>query len=194
MSGVEMSLSNSALGDPVKFKVIVQESTSNCLILESFYNRHIAGKTIDRRTYPKSSLADVGISRVAFSTSLGSLHHEDPLHDRSAPQFVAKGLSKVPVCHQGYKFTPACFVVDHIFQPHEFESKFVMVLGLDFLKDAFIRVQWSKSGFILELPPSPATMDKLIIYTDGCCLSNGQSAPNTARAGYGIYFPQLPRD
>ncbi|KAL8861231.1 MAG: hypothetical protein Q9178_002447 [Gyalolechia marmorata] len=191
LTGVDMSLSSNDAVPPTKFKVIIQDCTSNSLILESFYKKHVAGRIIEGVTYPVTSLADLGISRVAFSTTLGNLKGEDPLGDRTAPGFKVKGCSKVPVCHGGYKFTPDCFIVDHMFGLQSFESKFVMVLGRDSLMDCFIRAQWTDSDFVLDQPPLPTSMGELIIYTDGCCLSNGQCTEKPARAGYGIHFPQL---
>ncbi|KAL8916927.1 MAG: hypothetical protein Q9172_006049 [Xanthocarpia lactea] len=191
LTGVDMSLSSNDAVPPTNFKVIIQGSTSSSLILESFYKKHVAGKIIEGATYPMSSLADLGISRVAFSTTLGNLKGEDPLQDRTAPRFKVKGLSRVPICHGGYKFTPCCFIVDHMFGLQSFESKFVMVLGRESLMDCFIRAQWTDSDFVLDQPPLPTSMGELIIYTDGCCLSNGQCTEKPARAGYGIHFPQL---
>ena len=192
LTGVDMCLSNAKSG--VAFKAIVQDSTSDTLILESFYNTHIAGKTIDDVTYDKSSLGDVGISRIAFSTMRGKVRGEDPLHDRLAPKFRVKGVGKVPVCHQGHRFTLTCFIFDHIYGLREFESSFPLVIGGKSLRECFLRAQWTETGYSLDLPLLPAPIEELIIYTDGSCLSNGRSEQKTASAGYGIHFPQLSRD
>ncbi|KAL8664313.1 MAG: hypothetical protein Q9202_003127 [Teloschistes flavicans] len=194
MTGNEVSLFSSTSDTPAKLKVILMESTTNSLILESFYEKHIAGKAIDGRAYPKTSLEAAGISRVAFSTTFGQVQGQTPLHDRTSPGFKVSGLCMVPICYQGYKFTHTCLIVDHIFGLRQFESKFSMVLGSDFLKGSFIRAQWTTGGFLFQLPSFPAPMDELTVYTDGCCLSNGQSQQKPARGGYGIHFPQLSRD
>lgn len=72
------------------------------------------------------------------------------------------------------------------------------MLGLDFLQYYYIRTQWTETGWTIQLPP-PTTerIEELTIYTDGCCLSNGQvavegSEVSSPRGGYGIHFPSLP--
>ena len=195
MSGTEMLLPISNLNSPKRFKVIVQDSTSCCLILESFYRDYISGLTFDGKSYPKSSLATAGISRVAFTSSIGIMQDQDPLRDRTAPKFKVSGISRIPIHYQGYDFAPSCFILDHIFCRREFESQFVAVLGMDFLRESFLRAQWTERGYVLTMPPlAPISIRELVVNTDGCCLSNGQTEGNPARAGYGIHFPQLPRD
>ncbi|KAI4201281.1 MAG: hypothetical protein LQ350_003318 [Teloschistes chrysophthalmus] len=185
-TGNDVVLSNNSTdGAPTSFKVILMESTTRSLVLESFYNEHIAGKCIDGVTYTKTSLGAAGISRVAFSTTLGRTQGQDPLHDRTSPGFKVKGFDSLS--------TASSF--DHIFGLRQFESKFFAVLGLDFLAEHFIRAQWTAGGFLFRLPQlPPAPMSELVVYTDGCFLSNGQTQERPARAGYGIHFPQLSRD
>ncbi|KAL8787099.1 MAG: hypothetical protein Q9195_007927 [Heterodermia aff. obscurata] len=192
LTGIDVYLSNAE--SAVAFKAIVQDSTSDTLILDSFYNTHIAGKSIDGVTYRASSLEELGISRIAFSTVVGKIKGEDPLRDRCAPKFRVKGVGKVPVCHRGCRFTLTCFIFDHIYGLHDFESTFPLVIGGKSLKECFLRAQWTETGYTLDLPLPPAPMEELIIYTDGSCLSNGQSEQKMACAGYGIHFPQLSRD
>lgn len=195
MSGVEMILPESDLRGPTKFMAIVIESSSSCVLLESFYNSHISGRTFEGIDYPMMPLATLGISRVAFATMLGQWLEQDPLHDPTAPEFNVKGVCKPTLSHQGYEFEPSCFVLDHIFELREFESKFVAVFGLDFLSEYFISAQWTEGGNVLVMPPvPPSLLGDLQIYTDGCCLSNGQQEGKPARAGYGIHFPQLSRE
>lgn len=194
MTGVDISLSNAESAAAVAFKAIVQDSTSDSLILESFYNSHIAGRSIDGATYRKSSLVDLGITRVAFSTLLGKIHDQNPLRDRYAPTFKVKGVSEVPVCYRGYRFTLQCFILDHIYGLCDFESSFPLVIGRRSLEECFLRGQWTKAGYALDLPQMPTPIEELIIYTDGSCLQNGQSEQKTSSSGYGIHFPQLSRD
>ena len=194
MTGIDMSLSKAGSTAAVAFKAIMQDSTSDSLILESFYNSHIAGKGVGDITCRKISLNSLGISRVAFSTMFGKMHGQNPLRDPNAPKFKVKGMARVPVCHQGYQFTLNCFILDHIYELRDFESSFPLVIGGKSLREYFLRGQWTEAGYALDLPPRPASIDELIIHTDGSCLSNGQSVQNPARAGYGIHFPQLSRD
>ncbi|KAL9579703.1 MAG: hypothetical protein Q9203_006586 [Teloschistes exilis] len=144
--------------------------------------------------YPKKSLSAAGISRVAFSTMIGQIKGQDSLNDDCSPGFKVKGLCMVPICYRGYKFTHSCFIVDHIFGLEQFESQISMVLGFDFLTEHFVRAQWTDGGFMFQLPRLPAPVNDLIVYTDGCCLSNGQTQERPALGGYGIHFPQLSRD
>lgn len=117
-TGNDVVLSNNSTdGAPTSFKVILMESTTRSLVLESFYNEHIAGKCIDGVTYTKTSLGAAGISRVAFSTTLGRTQGQDPLHDRTSPGFKVKGFGAVPMCHQGYRFTQHCLIVRSHLRP-----------------------------------------------------------------------------
>ncbi|KAI4232385.1 MAG: hypothetical protein LQ352_008339 [Teloschistes flavicans] len=187
-TGIDVSLSNSTSEAPTNFKVILQGSTGNSLILESFYEKYIAGKVIDGRAYPKASLEAVGISHVTFSTAFGTLKAD------TSTSFKVKGLCMVPICYQGYKFIQQCLIMEHIFGLQQFESKFPIVLGKDFLIEYNIRGTWTSGGYMFQLPELPAPIGDLIVYTDGCCLSNGQSLQRPARGGYGVHFPQLSRD
>lgn len=120
---------------------------------------------------------------------------KDPLRDRTALRWNVSGISKVPIQYQEYFFTPTCLVVDHIFCRHEYESQFVAVLGKDFLQEDFLRAQWTEGGYTLDLPIRPSQdLEELVVFTNGCCLSNGQTKENPACAGYGIHFPQHGND
>lgn len=163
-------------------------------MLESYYDAYILNRDfIDtkNRSY-KSTVAQHGFSRCTFSSSLGLLQGESDLNDRTAPKFRVGGVSHVPIQIQSHTFSPTFFLLDHLFVRREFESKFVAVLGLNFLRKHFILTQWTPHGYIPRLPPTtPVGMDEIVIYTDGCCLGNGQ-AGSVAQAGYGIHFPKLP--
>lgn len=196
-SGIEVSLPKSETGVQTPFKAIVSESTNRNLLLKSFYDSNVRGKAFDGAENVFSSLADSGISRCAFTTTFGIMKGEPLLNDQTAPQFRVDGLSCVPFVHQGHFFSPGFLVCDHIFCRQEYETQFVAVLSIDFLRAYFIRVQFSKQGWMIQLPPPPPTqISELRIYTDGCCLSNGVAAGDSeskpARGGYGIYFPNLP--
>ena len=197
LAGTEASLPKSQTSAPVKFKAIVSESTDRSLLLKSFYDSHVRGKVFDRTNYVLTSLADYGTSRCAFTTTFGMMTGQPSLNDKTAPQFKVDGVSFVPFLHQGYFFSPAFLICDHIFCRQEYETQFVAVLGLDFLAEYFIRAQSVGNGWRIELPPHPNTqVSELPIYTDGCCLSNGVAAGDRegkpARGGYGIHFPTLP--
>ncbi|KAL8687990.1 MAG: hypothetical protein Q9218_005984 [Villophora microphyllina] len=193
-TGVYVSLSQTNPVATSGFKAIIQDTTTHSLVLSSFYASHIAGENIDGVYYPRFCLECSGVSSLVVSTTLGQLMDEDPHQDRTAPDLQPSGMCHVPVCHQGYKFTPACFIVEHLFGCQEYEKDTVMILGQDFLKEYFIRAQWCDGGWVIDSACFPHALDELVVYTDGCCLSNGQSGQNMARAGYGIHFPQLPRD
>lgn len=156
MTGNDVSLSSSTSEAPTTFKVILQDSTSKSLILESFYEKHIAGKCIDGCLYPKKPLSAAGVSCVAFSTMIGQIKGQDPLNDDFSPGFKVKGLCMVPICYRGYKFTHSCFIVDHIFGLEQFESQISMVLGFDCLTEHCVRAQWTDGGFMFQLPRLPA--------------------------------------
>ena len=197
LSGVEVSLPKSEKSDPINFKAIVTESTNVNMLLKSFYDSNVRGKAFDGTAYVLSTLAEQGISRCAFTTSFGILKGLPPLNDRTVPQFKVDGLSQVPFTYQGYFFSPPFLICDHIFSRQEFESQFVAVLSLDFLREYFIQAQYHKTGWEIQLPPSPPTqISELPIYADGCCVSKGLAALNSEdmslRGGYGIHFPTLP--
>lgn len=197
LSGIELSLPKSATGPPITFRAIVSESTDRNLLLKSFYDCNIRGQVLDRTEYALSSLTDLGISRCAFTTTFGTIIGQPPLNDKTAPQFEVDGLSQAPFMHQRYFFSPDFLICDHIFCRKEYEEIFVAVLSLDFLRKYFIQAQYSKKGWIIQLPPHPSTeISELAIYTDGCCLSNplaaGDTEPKPVRGGYGIHFPTLP--
>lgn len=197
LSGTEVSLPKSETDAPTIFKAIVSESTDRNLLLKSFYDSNVRGKTFDRTNYVFSSLADQGILRCAFTTTYGMITGQPPLNDKTAPQFKVDGVSRVPFMHQGYFFSPAFLICDHIFCRQEYETQFVAVLSFDFLQEYFILAQSNGKGWKILLPPhSPTQISELPIYTDGCCLSNGlasvDSEAKSARGGYGIHFPTLP--
>lgn len=189
-AGVDVYLPKAEGNDTRHFKAVIQDVTSASLMLESFYDAQVKNRSFDGVQVLEHSLASHGVSRCAFSTSLGLMQGETRINDRTAPKFKVRGISYVPLFCQGHQFYVRFLLVDHIFGRHEFESKFHAVLGLDFLTRCFIRAQWTAAGYSLSFPsPIDQIFEKLIIYTDGCCLSNGQSG---ARAGYGIHFHLLP--
>ena len=197
LAGTEASLPKSQTSAPINFKAIVSECTDRCLLLKSFYDSNVRGKVFDRTQYVFSSLADQGTSRCAFTTIFGIMAGQPSLNDKTAPQFKVDGFSIVPFLHQGYFFSPTFLICDHIFCRQEYETQFVAVLGLDFLREYFIRAQSCGKGWRIQLPPHPPTqIGELPIYTDGCCLSNGVATGDPegkpARGGYGIHFPTLP--
>ena len=197
LSGIEVSLPKSVTGTPVTFKAIVSESTNTNLLLKSFYDSNIRGKVFNGVEYVLSSLADLGRSCCAFTSTFGMMAGQPPLNDKMTPQFKVDGRSHVPLMHQGYFFSPDFLICDHIFCRQEYEAQFVAVLSLDFLRRYFIRAQYNKKGWMIQLPPHPPTdIRELAVYTDGCCLSNGLAAGNPeakpAQGGYGIHFPTLP--
>lgn len=197
-SGIEVSLPKSETSAPIHFKAIVSESTDRNLLLKSFYDANVHGKVFDRTKYVLSPLASLRISRCAFTTTFGMMQGQPPLNDPSAPQFKVDGLSRVPFMHQNYCFAPDFLICDHIFCRKEYEAQFVAVLSLNFLQEYFIRAQFDEKGWRIQLPPRlPAQIGELPIYTDGCCLSNGQVIGDPevkpARGGYGIHLPTLPK-
>lgn len=188
--GVDVYLPKAEGNDTRHFKAVIQEVTSASLMLESFYDAQVKNRSFKGVQVREHSLASYGVSRCVFSTPLGLMQGETRMNDRTAPKFQVRGISYVPLFCQGHQFYVRFLLVDHIFGRQEFESNFHAVLGLDFLTRCFIRVQWTTAGYSWSLPPPlDQSFDKLIIYTDGCCLSNGQSR---ARAGYGIHFHLLP--
>ena len=196
-SGIEVSLPKSETDVPTPFKAVVSESTSKNLLLKSFYDSNVRGKAFDGAEYVLSSLADSGISRCAFTTTFGIMKGQPSLNDQEAPQFRVDGISCVPFVHQGHFFSPEFLVCDHIFCRQEYETQFVAVLSVDFLQGYFIRAQLSKQGWMIQLPPPPlAQIRELLIYTSGCCLSNGVAAGGSeaepARGGYGVHLSNLP--
>ena len=197
LSGIEVSLPKSETSAPINFKAMISESTTANLLLKSFYDSNVRGKAFDGSKYVLSSLAEQGVSRCAFTTTFGIMKGEPPLNDQTAPQFMVDGVSPVPFTYQGYFFSPGFLICDHIFCRQEYETQFVAVLSLDFLREYFIQARYSKLGWKIQLPPSPPTQtSELPIYTNGCCLSNGLAALNPEdkpiRGGYGIHFPTLP--
>ena len=197
LSGIEVFLPNSDTASPIRFKAIISECTSHNLLLKSFYDANICGKVFNRTKYVFSPMATLGISRCAFTTPFSMMTGEPRLNDQMAPQFDVDGMSRIPFTHQGYSFSPPFLICDHIFCRQEYETQFVAVLGLDFLREYFIRAQSSEKGWIIQLPP-PCLFQiiELLIFTDGCCLNNGNAAHDPevppALGGYGIHFPTLP--
>lgn len=196
-SGIEVYLPKSGTRAPIRFKAVVSESTNMNLLLKSFYDANVSGKVFDETEYVLSSLADQGISRCAFTTTFGMMKGQPTLNDQTAPQFRVGGLSHVPFTHQGYLFSPAFLICDHIFCRQEYETEFVAVLSLDFLREYFIRAQFTEEGWMIQLPPPPpAQINELPIFTDGCCMYNGKATQDPeakpAAGGYGIHFPTLP--
>lgn len=197
LSGTEVFLPNSDTDASIIFKAIISEGTGQNLLLKSFYDSNVRGKTCDGTRYILSTLADQGISRCAFTTTYGMVAGQPLLNDKTAPQFKVDGMSRVPFMHQGYFFSPVFLICDHIFSRQEYETQFVAVLSLNFLREYFILAESRGMGWEIRLPPhSPTQISELPIYTDGCCLSNGlplMGPPDEfTRGGYGIHFPTLP--
>lgn len=196
-SGIELSLPESETGPAIPFKAILSESTDRNLLLKSFYDTNIRGKVFDETTHVLFSLADLGISRCAFTSTFGKLQRQPLLDDKTAPQFKVDGVSPCSFMYQGYSFSPDFLICDHIFCRQEFETQFVAVLSLDLLRKFFIQARFDKKGWTIQLPPQPTSkIDELPVYTDGCCLSDGQAIEDheakPVRGGYGIHFPSLP--
>lgn len=185
----------------VHFNALLQETTTRCLMLESFYNRCVANKAsvinegpikVEEPYYQKFSLASRGISHCIFQSALGELREDSRWKNRSAPDFKVGGTSCVPVSLDGHLFTPNFFLLDHIFSSHGLESEIVAILGSSFLRENFIRAQWTSHGHELELPSVISDpIDHLAIFTAGCCLGSGAGG-KVVRAGYGIHFANLP--
>lgn len=185
----------------VKFNALLQETTTRCLMLESFYNECVANKAagiregpikVEEPYYQKFSLASRGISHCVFQSALGELQEDSHWKNRSAPDFKVGGTSCVPISLDGHLFTPNFFLLDHILSSHDFESEIVAILGSSFLRENFIRAQWTSGGHQLKLPPVLSDPpDHLVVFTAGCCLSSGAGG-NVGRAGYGIHFANLP--
>ena len=185
----------------VHFNALLQETTTRCLMLESFYNGYVANKAavireghmkLEEAYYQKFSLASRGISHCVFQSALGELQEDSRWKNRSAPDFKVGGTSCVPVLLDGHLFTPNFFLLDHIISSHGFESDIVAILGSSFLRENFIRAQWTSGGHELKLPPVISNpVDHLAVFTAGCCLSSGVEG-NRGRAGYGIHFGNPP--
>ena len=197
LSGIEVFLPDSDTASSIRFKAIISETTSHSLLLKSFYDANICGKIFDGTKYVLSPMPTLKISRCAFTSPFSMMTGESRWNDRIAPQFDVDGMSHIPFTHQGYPFSPQCLICDHIFWRQEYETQFVAVLGLDFLREYFIRAQSSDKGWMIQLPPPCLVqISELPIFTDGCCLNNGNAAQEAeARpvlGGYGIHFPTLP--
>ncbi|KAF6228966.1 hypothetical protein HO133_007079 [Letharia lupina] len=154
-SGIQVSLPKSEAGAPTQFKAIVSDCTNKNLLLKSFYDAKVRGKVFDRTKCVLSTLADNGISRCAFTSTFGMMQGQSWLNDQTAPQFKVDGLSRVPFMHQGYFFSPGFLICNHIFCRQEYETQFVAILSLDFLWEYFIRAQFHKKGWMIQLPPPP---------------------------------------
>lgn len=197
LSGVEVFLPDSDTASSIRFKAIISETTSHNLLLRSFYDANICGKIFNRTEYVLSPLPTFGISRCAFTTPFSWMTGESSLNDQIAPQFDVDGVSYIPFTHQGHSFSPQFLVCGHIFCRQEYESQFVAVLGLRFLREYFIRAQSTGKGWTIQLPPPCLVQISVLpIFTDGCCLNNGNAAQDPeakpALGGYGIHFPNLP--
>ena len=197
LSGIEVFLPNSDTSGPLRFAAIVSECTTSSLLLKSFYDANIRGKLFNKIRYILYPLAALGKSRCAFNTALGQMIGQPRSNDQTAPQFNVDGMSRIPFTHQGYPFSPQFLVCDHIFFRQEYETQFVAVLGLDFLREYFIRAQYNGKGWMIQLPPPCLVhISELPVFTDGCCLNNGNAFQDPeakpARGGYGIHFPTLP--
>ncbi len=186
---------------PVHFGALVQETNTRSLMLESFYDTHVANKDFpsvgarhEDSYYEKDPLSKVGISHCVFQNAMALMNGENDPNDRTSPNFKVSGVSNVPFFLEGCFFSQSFFLLDHIFAKQEREFQFVAVLGLDFLRDNFVRARWVSPGYELKLPPVTSTpLDELVIYTSGCCLGTGPSG-TVGQAGYGIHFDNLPLD
>ena len=197
LSGIEVFLPESDTNGPLRFKAIVSECTTSSLLLKSFYDANIRGKLINNIRYLLYPLAALGVSSCAFNTAFGQMDGQTRSNDQTAPQFNVDGMSRIPFTHQGHPFSPQFLVCDHIFCRQEYETQFVAVLGLDFLREYFIRAQLRETGWMIQLPPPCLVhISELPIFTDGCCFNNGNAAQDPeakpALGGYGIHFPTLP--
>ena len=193
LSGIELFLPNSDTAPPIRFKAIITECTSHSLLLKSFYEANICGKAFNGTEIRLSPMATLGISHCAFTTRFSMMTGNDQM----APQFDVEGVSRISFAHQGYFFRPSFMICDHIFCRQEYETQFVAVLGLDFLREYFIRAQPSEKGWMIQLPPpSLVKISELLVFTSGCCLHDGKAAYDpeapSALGGYGIHFPTLP--
>lgn len=182
----------------VKFRAIVQHSSSQCFMLESFYDDHMLHRTFKtpqaKLQVKKATLASAGISHCHFSSETGRRRGEPQMNDQFTPQLNVGGIGRVPIIIQGHSFITSFFLVKPLFSQKRYKSKFVAVLGADFIHNNFVQAQWTRVGWDLKLPPIISVyLEKLVIFIDGCCLAGGQ-AGSVARAGYGIHFSNLPLD
>lgn len=188
-SGLEVCLPASDTSPSLRLKVVIVESTTRNLILKSFYDAHIADKTFNGIQYKSTPLLDLGISRCAFATASGWMQGQPKLDDQNAPQFKVDGLTRITFQYEGQSFSPQFFTCDHIFSRHEYESQFVAVLGLEFLKEYFVRAQWTETGWDMRLVPNIHRKNyTLDVYIHLCRLTSGAGH---VRSGYGIRIPSL---
>ena len=199
-SGVDVFLSTPADSVPVPFKVIISESTSENLLLRSFFQANAANRPLVGRyqyRYQVLPLHTEGISRCLFTTKLAQINGIlDHVNDWTSPQFQVHGVTNMPLKYQDHYFSPRFLVCEHIFSREEFEGQFVAVLGLHFLNHTFIRAKLTSGGWSFQLPAFPRfCTNELMVYVDGLFLEdeNGIDSSNPRpRGGYGIHFPSLP--
>lgn len=65
----------------------------------------------------------------------------------------------MPVSLDEHLFTLNFFLLDHIFSSHGLEAVVIAVLGSSFLRENYIRTQWTLGNY--ELMPSPLTTDPI---------------------------------
>ena len=94
-SGIQLLLPRSKSNDPLPFKAIISESTSRSLILSSFHAANVTKKNCVE--YVKSFFAGVGISRCAFTTTVGRMHGQPQLDDQTAPPFKGRRCDSYPL-------------------------------------------------------------------------------------------------
>ncbi|KAL9040511.1 MAG: hypothetical protein Q9214_004459 [Letrouitia sp. 1 TL-2023] len=178
-TGTELILPASNTSKALRFKAVICRSTSGCLFLESFFDRYVKDNIFDGVLYPKQLP-----SKPLIVT---------PLCGECV--FETAQIARVPFSIQGHAFTPKCFIVDHLFMQREYESKFVAVLGGDFLKAYSLGVENDLDYLPILRFPSESQARGYIAYTDGSCLSNGQDQKSrdrgepSLRAGFGVHFP-----
>ena len=89
-------------------------------------------------------------------------------------------------------------VVENVFPQEAYKEQFVAILGSDFLKEFFIRAEWTGADYTkLKLPQAPSIKaETLQICTHGFFLASDldQSQDLLAMTGYGVFFLSLGKD
>lgn len=137
-TGTELVLPASNTRKTLRFKAVICITTSHCLFLESFFERHVEGKIFDSVVYPKLPPSSEPINIIPLC---------------GEPPSGRMQIARVPFSIQGHAFTPKCLLADHLFMQREYESKFVAVLGGRFL-EAYSIIVKSGSDYrpILRIP------------------------------------------
>lgn len=172
--------------EPVPFKTFLANKTTECLMLESFFNAHIRNINPDTTVL---SLSSMGLSNLEFRNFFGP-----------TTNIKAVGLTMVHFMHEGHDFVCIFILVDHLFAQRESESQYPAVLGTRFYVEAQIIATRYKGGWKPRLPPpsNSASTDCLAVYTHGCCIYQDLSDSKEkkgfeTRAGFGVHFPSLPQ-